>query len=91
MLGVTGATGFPHVLRARGMRIFYSKRYSVENGVTWTTWTMSAGLNQFDPMFNYEFEYRDIDSRDEMAELLREFKSDFLYSVFGYYRENTCH
>lgn len=74
------------------MRIFYHRKSHIDsNDMYWTTWVLSAGINQFDPMFSHTFVYSVADERDQVADALREFKVEFLETMNDYYRTITWH
>jgi hypothetical protein len=62
---MTTETSFAHVVRAHGMRLFYSRLMFLDpRGVTWTSWVMAVGRESTNPQFCHAFLYTDTDPRE---------------------------
>jgi hypothetical protein len=89
---MTTETSFAHVVRAHGMRLFYSRLMFLDpRGVTWTSWVMAVGRESINPQFCHAFLYTDTDPRSAVSQELLAVRKVFKEWVVDYYKDLRTH
>ena len=89
---MTTETSFAHVVRAHGMRLFYSRLMFLDpRGVTWTSWVMAVGQHSTNPQFCHAFLFTDTDPRTAVAQELLAVRKVFKEWVVDYYKDLRTH
>jgi hypothetical protein len=89
---MTTETSFAHVVRAHGMRLFYSRLVFLDpRGVAWTAWCMAVGKESINPQFCHSFLYTDTDPRQAVGQELRAVRNVFKEWVVDYYKDLRTH
>ena len=85
-------TSLSHVVRAHGMRAFYSKLTFLDpRGVMWICWVMAVGVESTEPQFCHAFLYTDTDPRIIVAGELGAAKKVFRNWIKSYYKDLQVH
>jgi hypothetical protein len=89
---MTTETSFAHVVRAHGMRLFYSRLVFLDpRGVAWTAWCMAVGRESINPQFCHSILYTDTDPRQAVSQELKAVRNVFKEWVVDYYKDLRTH